>query len=354
MQAMSTLGQNITDDIRGSIPTATQQFIPGTSSLNTGQAPAYGQSLSGFGIQEKSPALGAQQQPLQGQQFLPQQGFQQPLQQNLPAQQQFSNLQGQQFLPQQRIQGQQQGVQQGQQFLPQQGLQQGIMQQTTLQEQLLPATQFQVAPVIFEHKESAPVIQERIRREEVEEVLPVIHREREKTEIHRITQPVHTSSVLNCITEEATLPAKYSEMRTPSMLPPASVLPRREELAASKMRIEKAPVVIETERKKIIEEVTPVVYKEIVEPHVTRLTQPIYEKIVEGDVYVTEIRAAQVIAPTVTTTQFVQQNVPVQIPVVQQLPIFTKNVEVAETYVKEGVPITTTASRGLFGRKAVC
>jgi hypothetical protein len=400
MQATSSLGQNIADDIKGSIPISSQQNIPGTSSLSTGQAPY--QSFSG--IQEKSP-LGFQQQPLQGQQF----------QQNLPAQQysnlqgqqnlqnqQYSNLQGQQNLQNQQqysnLQGQQQmGYQQGlssqqfdqqnlqnqQQFLPQQQSlesqkflnqqqpfqqwfpqQQKYTQQSFLQQgQLLPATQIQVAPAILEHKDFAPIVHERIRREEVEEIHPVIHREREKTEIHKITQPVHTSAVLGVVTEEATLPAKFSEMRTPSMLPPANILPRREELTAQKMRVESAPVVIETERKKIIEEVTPLVYREVVEPHLTKLTQPIYERIVEGDVYVSEIRPAQVMAtsmecstaiPLQQSTQFVQQtqNVPVQIPVVHQMPILTKNLEFADTYVKEGIPITTT-NRGLFGRRAV-
>jgi len=386
MQATSSLGQNIADDIKGSIPISSQQNIPGTSSLSTGQAPY--QSFSG--IQEKSP-LGFQQQPLQGQQF----------QQNLPAQQ-YSNLQGQQNLQNQpqysNLQGQQQmGYQQGlssqqfdqqnlqnqQQFLPQQQSlesqkflnqqqpfqqwfpqQQKYTQQSFLQQgQLLPATQIQVAPAILEHKDFAPIVHERIRREEVEEIHPVIHREREKTEIHKITQPVHTSAVLGVVTEEATLPAKFSEMRTPSMLPPANILPRREELTAQKMRVESAPVVIETERKKIIEEVTPLVYREVVEPHLTKLTQPIYERIVEGDVYVSEIRPAQVMAtsmecstaiPLQQTTQFVQtQNVPLQIPVVQQMPILTKNLEFAETFVKEGIPITTTSNRGLFGRRAV-
>jgi hypothetical protein len=402
MQAATSLGQNIADNIKGSIPiSSTQQTVPGTSSLSTGQALPYS------GIQEKSPSLGLQQQPLQGQQFqqnLPAQQFQQ----NLPGQQQFSNLgqqnlQGQQFANlqdqqfsnlqggyQQGLQGQQfqpmqqgQMLQGGQQFLDQQNLQsqqflgqqQGLesqkflgqqqgfqqwlpQQQQVISQQLLPATQVQVAPAILEHRECAPVIQERIRKEEVEEIHPVIHREREKTEIHKITQPVHTSAVLGVVTEEATLPAKFTEIRTPSMLPPVSILPKREELSAQKMRVQTAPVVIETEKKKIIEEVTPVVHREVVEPHLTKLTLPIYEKIVEGDVYVSEIRPAQVMAvesfaAPIQTTQLVQQNVPVQIPIQSQIPIFTKNVAVAETYVKEGIPITTTANRGLFGRKAV-
>jgi hypothetical protein len=213
-----------------------------------------------------------------------------------------------------------------------------------------------MAPQVFvEHKDVAPIIHERIRREEVEEITPVIHREREKTEIHKIVQPVHTSEVKQVITEDISLPAKFSEMRTPAMICPATILPKREELAAQKMTIEKPPVVIETEKKRIIEEVTPLVYKETVVPHVTRLTQPIYEKIIEGEVYVSETRPEQVIAPasaSVQATQFVQ-NVPIQIPVITGVPVATRNVSVAETFVKEGVPLTTEYNRGLFGRRAI-
>jgi hypothetical protein len=214
-----------------------------------------------------------------------------------------------------------------------------------------------MAPQVFlERKEVAPVIHERIRREEVEEITPVIHREREKTEIHKVIQPVHTSEVRQVLTEEASLPARFSEMRTPGMVCPPSVLPRREEMAAQKMRIEKAPVIIETERKKVIEEVTPVVYKDIVEPHITRVTQPIYEKIIEGEVYVSETRPEQIIAPTFATetTQLVSQvqNVPVQIPVITGTPVAVKSLGIAETYVKEGTTFDTTRT-GLFGRRAV-
>jgi hypothetical protein len=435
MQTLSSVGQNIVEDISLKSP-ATSTQLPGTSGLSTGQAPSYssmpfsgqqalgnqpfqqglqGQQFGQQGLQNQP----FQQQGLQGQQFQPQlnQGFNQGLQgqqQGLQGQQGFSQqgLQGQQLgqqglqnqpFQQQGLQGQQFGQQglpnqqfanqqdiQGQQLqqqattttataatstlgsqpIQQQGMDQtqaklpamgGIQQQGYLQQEQIMAQQVQIAPVVVEKREGVAVIQERIRREEVEEITPVIHREREKTEIHKITQPVHTSAVLGIMTEEVTLPAQFSEMRTPSMLPPASILPRREELSAQKMRIEKAPVVIETERKKIIEEVTPVVYREVVEPHITRLTQPIYEKIVEGDVYISETRPAQVLQTSystnipVQTTQFVQQtqNVPVQIPVQTQLPFYSRNIEVADTFVKEGVPITAGPGRGVFGRRAV-
>lgn len=47
---------------------------------------------------------------------------------------------------------------------------------------------------ITEHIEIAPVVHEKIRREEVQEIQPIIHREREKTEIHKLVQPLYTST----------------------------------------------------------------------------------------------------------------------------------------------------------------
>jgi len=144
--------------------------------------------------------------------------------------------------------------------------------------------QFQQGSV--QRRESAPVIHERIRREEVEEIQPVIHREREKTEIHKITQPIQTSSTLGIVTEEGTLPAQFvPEIRTPGMMAPPTPIGTRQEVSGQRMRVEKPALVLETEKRNIIEEVQPVVYKETVEPHIIRLTQPIYERIVEGEVY---------------------------------------------------------------------
>jgi hypothetical protein len=210
--------------------------------------------------------------------FSGQQGFS-----NLQNQGFSSNLQGQQF--NQGLQGQQfnQGLQ-GQQF----GQSQFSGQQWSQQQSSLPV-QKQFQQGLVQRREVAPVVHERIRREEVEEIQPVIHREREKTEVHKITQPIQTSSTLGIITEEGTLPAQVNpEIRTPGMMAPLAPLPTREQLAGQRMRVEKPAVVIETEKRNIIEEVQPVVYKEIVEPHIIRLTQPIYERIVEGEVYFNE------------------------------------------------------------------
>jgi hypothetical protein len=175
-------------------------------------------------------------------------------------------------------------------------IQQPVLSQTTT------TVQKQVIPAIVEHREVAPVVHQRIRQEEVEEIQPVIHREREKTEIHKILQPMYTTSTMGIAAEERTLAAQIRpEVRLQGAPPPAAIIPTTQYESAQKVRVDRAPIVMETERKKIIEEVQPVVYKEVIQPHVIHVTQPIYEKIVEADVYVERILPATTfVAPVVT------------------------------------------------------
>lgn len=83
------------------------------------------------------------------------------------------------------------------------------------------------------------------------------------------------------------LPAQFKpDIRTPGMAAPLSQHTATQEFSATQtVCVEKPAVITETERKKIIEEIQPVIYKEVVEPHVIKLTQNIHERIIEGAVY---------------------------------------------------------------------
>jgi hypothetical protein len=137
-----------------------------------------------------------------------------------------------------------------------------------------------------ERMERPAVVHEKIRREEVEEIQPVIHRELDRTEIRQITQPFLEKEVKPVQVHESILPA---ENRAP-ILPASSEIPREkfenltEFEGVERRRIEKTPIIVETVKKHIIEEVQPIIYKEIHEPHIIKLTKPIYEKIVEAPV----------------------------------------------------------------------
>jgi len=137
-----------------------------------------------------------------------------------------------------------------------------------------------------ERMERPAVIHEKITREEVEEIQPVIHRELDKTEIRQITQPFMEKEVKPVQIHESILPAENRA----TILPPNTEIPREkfenltEFEGVERRRIEKTPIIVETVKKHIIEEVQPIIYKEIHEPHIIKLTKPIYEKIVEAPV----------------------------------------------------------------------
>jgi len=151
----------------------------------------------------------------------------------------------------------------------------GFMMAETREEILLP-----------ERMERPAVIHEKIKREEVEEIQPVIHRELDKTEIRQITQPYMEKEVKPVQFHESILPAEERA----AILPASMEVPREkfenltEFEGVERRRVEKTPIIVETIKKHIIEEVQPIIYKEIHEPHVIKLTKPIYEKIVEAPV----------------------------------------------------------------------
>jgi len=139
--------------------------------------------------------------------------------------------------------------------------------------------------------EKAPVFHERIRKEEVEEVQPVIHREHDRTEVHQIVQPMYQGEVTPAQYLEKQLPSEILPTVTRGVYTPSPMEANTTEFAEiERMKVEKTPIVVETEKKKIIEEVQPVIYKETVQPTIIRETKPIYEKIIEAPVIVKEIR----------------------------------------------------------------
>lgn len=184
------------------------------------------------------------------------------------------------------------------------------------QSSVMQATQvFQTAPVI-EHREKAAVVQEVIKPGVREEIQPVIHREREQLEIREALQPVYEKNVRPTIVEERQLAAEIKPEVRLGTAPVIAPGPQSSVLVEAEHRevLMHAPVVEETVHKKIIEEVQPVIHREVIAPKVIHEVKPIYEKIVEAPVvtYSTlpaRYEAAPVVAPapaldvtTVTTT----------------------------------------------------
>jgi len=182
-----------------------------------------------------------------------------------------------------------------------------------------------------EMRERPAVIHENIRREEVEEIQPVIHRERETTELRQLTQPIYEQAVRPIQIHEQVLAAE----QRPAVIGAAAVTqaaPVSTSVFAGVERkvVEKPAMVVETVKRHIIEEVQPVIYKEIHEPHIIRVTKPIYERIVE-----TPLVVQQTLAP---------RNVTVQLPMAQQQEIITTT-----TSTTAAAPVAGSTRRGFHG-----
>jgi len=147
------------------------------------------------------------------------------------------------------------------------------------------------SPVYVETREKGPVIKEHIHPKEREEIQPIIHREREKTEYVEVTKPILERNVMPTQFEEKTLaaetrPTVYQgeseqfkqnyKLATERYKSSVEVAPTEREV------VEKTPIIKEHITKKVIEEIQPVIYREVTEPHIILETRPIYEKVVEG------------------------------------------------------------------------
>jgi len=135
--------------------------------------------------------------------------------------------------------------------------------------------------------EKPAVVHENIRQEQVEEIQPVVHVEREKTEIRQITQPLLDKEIKPVMVEERILPIEVlpTVNRDTGIIPESLESSTRTFEPTLRQVIEKTPIVQETEKWRIIEEVQPIIYKETIIPHIIRTSRPIREVIVEAPIF---------------------------------------------------------------------
>jgi len=202
--------------------------------------------------------------------------------------QQPTSISNQQTMGQQTM-GQQQplGQRHVQNTFMGQGLQQPGQVQTVMQ------------PVRSETIQRQPVIMERISEVEKDIIKPIIHREREQTEIRQVTQPYVEKQFQPERVETRELPAEY---RPPIVQTAPVDTVRQYQEERNKLRssvnilpkqltvMEEKPVVVEEVKKIIREEVQPVIYREVVAPSVIRETKHIFEKVVEAPRVLQETR----------------------------------------------------------------
>jgi len=160
-----------------------------------------------------------------------------------------------------------------------------------------------VAPQVM-FQERAPIIHEKIMREEVEEIQPIIHRDHERTEIHQVTQPIVEESVraVEIVQKELPSQVRATVIAGPQYVASTEVVQNTVQYQQDHKVVEKPPIYMESEHRTVIEEVQPVLYKEILQPSLVKETLPIYEKIIEPFVLYHETRPVQYLGATATST----------------------------------------------------
>jgi len=138
--------------------------------------------------------------------------------------------------------------------------------------------------------EKPAAIHEEIRREQIEEIQPIINVEKIKTEVHQVRQPLIDREVRAVGIQERMLPTEVlPQINQPNIgLPIASEVSTVNVLGMTNQVVEKPAIYMETQKTQIIEEIQPVLYREVVVPTLIKETKPIYQTIVEGTTYVQE------------------------------------------------------------------
>jgi len=136
-------------------------------------------------------------------------------------------------------------------------------------------------------RELPAIVRETVMPQQMTQVQPVIHRDREQTEVHKVVQPLRERDIAPTQIQYATLPQEQREaVRMPDtefqrQYNAAPIQPQQIYAPTQCTMVEKPPIIEETVHRKIIEEVQPVLYKEVVQPVVIEQTKPIYETVVE-------------------------------------------------------------------------
>lgn len=144
------------------------------------------------------------------------------------------------------------------------------------------------APTIVQKIEKPAVVHEVYKTEEVVQIQPVIERERDQLDVYEVIQPMREREVVATEVRQLNLPAQTrativedNSAFIASRSAPSDFSTR--EVAATRSQVvQNAPIVHETIVHKVVEEVQPVIYKEIDRPVLVKETLPIYEKVVEA------------------------------------------------------------------------
>jgi len=171
-----------------------------------------------------------------------------------------------------------------------------------------------VSEVILE----APVVRETIKPEERFNIQEQVERDIHQTEIKKVIQPIVEKEVNATQVHYNTLPTQHREfVHTSERDMEAKLRTGMSELQSTRVvaptvelgTTERGAIVHEHYDKKIIEQVQPIIYREIVQPHIVETVQPIQETIYSAPVLLSdvEVRApiyqAAVVRPEIIETR---------------------------------------------------
>jgi hypothetical protein len=160
----------------------------------------------------------------------------------------------------------------------------GIVDARDFQGQQVGLSTVRAEPAIVQVVEKDVVVHEHIHALEKEEIQPIIHREREQLDIKQVTQQLHETQFQPTIIQQRELAA---EIRAPIIERGAPiqeniVLPSVDRDATMRSTQINAPIIEETIKKTIIEEIQPVLERDVFQSTLIQERQDIYEKVVEA------------------------------------------------------------------------
>jgi len=140
--------------------------------------------------------------------------------------------------------------------------------------------------------QNPPVVKETVHQREKEEVTPVIDREREETIVNQVVQPVRDSRK-ETVHHQATAPTIQNEVvEDVSAAEAERYQQNRAQHQSSRTVVGgattsshvNAPIVNERVKTHVVEEIQPVIEREIHEEHVVHRTQPVQERVIKAPV----------------------------------------------------------------------
>jgi len=156
-------------------------------------------------------------------------------------------------------------------------------------------------PTVREVIQKDTVIHEHIHPVQKEEIQPIIYREREQLDVRQVTQMMHETQIRPTILEQRELPAERREaiVERGAPIAPNMILPSSQIDATTRTQVVHAPIVNEIIRKTVVEEIQPVLERDVFQSTIIQNTLPIYEKIIEAPLVTREVVSTRVELGTV-------------------------------------------------------